>query len=59
MKAEKGTTLLHTLNGTASAIGRTLLFLFEHAQTADGSFVVPEVLRPYCGLDEITPVAAK
>jgi len=59
MKAESGTTLLHTLNGTASAIGRTLLFLFEHAQTADGSFVVPEILRPYCGLDEIKPVATR
>jgi len=59
MKTEKGTTLLHTLNGTASAIGRTLLFLFEHAQTPDGALVVPDVLRPYCGLDEITPTTTK
>jgi len=50
---EKG--LVHTLNGTASAISRTLVFLFEHCQSADGNFVVPEVLRPFCGFDEVFP----
>ena len=51
--AEKG--LLHTLNGTACAISRTLVFMMEHCQTADGTFVVPEVLRPYCGLEVLEP----
>ncbi len=56
-KGEDGTELVHTLNGTACAVGRTLLFLFEHWQQPDGSFVVPEVLRPFCGLDTIAPPA--
>jgi len=45
--------LVHTVNGTACAVGRTLVFLMEHCQQQDGSFVVPEVLRPYCHLDVI------
>ncbi len=56
-KGDDGTELVHTLNGTACAVGRTLLFLFEHWQQPDGSFVVPEVLRPFCGLDTIAPLA--
>ncbi len=52
-KGAEGTELVHTLNGTACAVGRTLVFLMEHCQQADGSFVVPEVLRPYCGMDVI------
>ena len=58
VKDEKGTQPLHTLNGTAVAIGRTLLSIFENHQTADGTISVPEVLRPFCGgLVEITPRA--
>ena len=38
--------LVHTLNGTACAVSRTLVFLFEHYQDADGGFAVPDVLRP-------------
>jgi len=49
------TQLVHTLNGTACAISRTLVFLFEHYQTPDGGFAVPEVLQPYCGFDEVKP----
>lgn len=49
IKSESGTELAHTLNGTACAIGRTLLFIMENHQQADGTVVVPEVLRPYCG----------
>jgi seryl-tRNA synthetase len=49
------TRLVHTLNGTACAVGRTLLFLFEHGQEPDGAFVVPEALRPFCGLEGIKP----
>jgi seryl-tRNA synthetase len=50
-----GNQLVHTLNGTACAVGRTLVFLFEHYQDADGGFTVPEVLRPYTGFDRVEP----
>ena len=56
VKGEKGTRLLHTLNGTACAISRTLVFLFEHYQDADGGFTVPEVLRPFTGFERVEPV---
>ncbi len=46
---------LHTLNGSALAVGRTFVAVLENYQEADGSVVVPEVLRPYLGgLDKIT-----
>ncbi|ANX03012.1 serine--tRNA ligase [Immundisolibacter cernigliae] len=46
--------LLHTLNGSGLAVGRTLVAVLENYQQADGSIVVPEVLRPYLGgLDRI------
>ncbi len=41
--------LLHTLNGSGLAVGRTLLAILENYQQADGSIVVPEVLAPYMG----------
>jgi len=47
--------LVHTLNGTAVAVSRTLLAILENYQQADGSVLVPEVLRPLCGLDRIGP----
>jgi seryl-tRNA synthetase len=53
-----GNQLAHTLNGTACAIGRTLVFLFEHYQDADGGFTVPDVLRPYTGFDRVEPPPA-
>src|SRR5204863_1861705 len=40
---------LHTLNGSGLAVGRTLVAIIENYQQADGSIVVPEVLRPYMG----------
>lgn len=52
VKAEGGNRLVHTLNGTACAISRTLVFLFEHYQE-DGDFVVPDVLRPYTRFDRV------
>jgi seryl-tRNA synthetase len=55
VKAESGNQLAHTLNGTACAVGRTLVFLFEHYQDADGAFTVPDVLRPFTGFDRIAP----
>ncbi len=55
VKSADGNQLAHTLNGTACAVGRTLLFLFEHYQDGDGAFVVPDVLRPYTGFDRVEP----
>jgi len=55
VRADGKTELVHTLNGTACAIGRTLVFLMEHCQSDAGGFVVPEVLRPFCGVDEVLP----
>ncbi|MEO1062647.1 MAG: serine--tRNA ligase [Actinomycetota bacterium] len=50
-----GEGFVHTLNGTACAISRTLVFLFEHYQDSDGGWVVPEVLRPFTGFDRVEP----
>jgi seryl-tRNA synthetase len=47
--------LVHTLNGTAIAVSRTLIALLENYQQADGSVAVPEVLRPLTGFDRIGP----
>jgi seryl-tRNA synthetase len=47
--------LVHTLNGSALAVGRTWLAIVENYQQADGTVVIPEVLRPYMGADRITP----
>jgi seryl-tRNA synthetase len=46
---------VHTLNGSALAVGRTWLAILENYQQADGSVVIPEVLRPYMGTDRILP----
>jgi seryl-tRNA synthetase len=43
------TELVHTLNGSGLAVGRTLVAVLENYQNADGSVTVPEVLRPYMG----------
>jgi seryl-tRNA synthetase len=45
---------VHTLNGSGLAVGRTLIAVLENYQQADGSVVVPEVLRRYLGTDRIT-----
>ncbi len=45
---------VHTLNGSALAVGRTWLAILENYQQADGSVAVPEALRPYMGTDRIT-----
>jgi seryl-tRNA synthetase len=52
-RGETGNQLVHTLNGTACAVGRMLVFLFEHCQDSDGAFVVPAVLRPFTGFDRV------
>jgi seryl-tRNA synthetase len=48
-----GNRLVHTLNGTAVAIGRTLIAIVENNQTGEGTVTVPDVLRPYVGFDSI------
>ncbi|MGO9649205.1 MAG: serine--tRNA ligase [Terriglobales bacterium] len=46
---------VHTLNGSALAIGRTWLAVLENYQQADGTVLIPEVLRPYMGVDRLLP----
>ncbi len=45
--------LVHTLNGSALAVGRTVIAILENYQQADGSVIVPEVLRPFMGCEVI------
>jgi seryl-tRNA synthetase len=49
------TDFVHTLNGSALAVGRTWLAIVENYQQSDGSVLIPEVLRRYMGVDRITP----
>lgn len=49
----KGTRFAYTLNGTAVAVSRALVAILENYQQADGSVIVPEVLRPWMGMDRI------
>jgi seryl-tRNA synthetase len=51
---QKGTHFVHTLNGTAVAASRTILAILENNQQADGSVVVPELLRPIVGKEKIS-----
>ena len=54
----KGTRLVHTLNGSGLAVGRTMAAIMENYQNADGSITVPEVLRPYMrDMEVIKPLA--
>ncbi|AJJ09566.1 serine--tRNA ligase [Yersinia rohdei] len=48
-KVDRKTRLVHTLNGSGLAVGRTLVAVMENYQQADGRIQVPEVLRPYMG----------
>ncbi|MFL5241510.1 MAG: serine--tRNA ligase [Gemmataceae bacterium] len=52
---QKGTRFVHTLNGTAVAVTRALLAILENYQQADGSVIIPEVLRPTVGKEVIRP----
>jgi len=49
----KGTSFVHTLNGSGLAVGRTLIAVMENYQREDGSIEVPKVLRPYMGGQDI------
>jgi len=48
-KGEKQIKFVHTLNGSALAVGRTMVAILENYQQADGSVAVPDVLQPYMG----------
>jgi seryl-tRNA synthetase len=48
------TELVHTLNGSGLAVGRTWVAIVENYQQADGSVLIPEALQPYMGADRIT-----
>lgn len=52
-EGEKSTRFVHTLNGSGVAVGRALVAVMENYQQADGSIVVPDVLRPYMGSIEV------
>ncbi len=54
-EAGKKTEFVHTLNGSGLAIGRTWVAIVENYQQADGSVVIPEILRKYVGAERITP----
>jgi len=54
-KGKKKTRLLHTINGSGLAVGRTVVAILENFQQEDGSVVIPEVLRPYMGGKEVIP----
>ena len=54
--AQGKTEMVHTLNGSGLAVGRTLVAVLENYQQADGSVVVPEALRPFIdGIDRLVP----
>lgn len=53
VKLEGKNVLAHALNGTAFAIGRVIVAILENYQQADGSVIVPDVLRPWVGKDRI------
>lgn len=56
--AQGKTELVHTLNGSALAVGRTLVAVLENYQQADGSVVIPVALRPYmAGVEKLLPAA--
>ena len=48
-KRDKKPELVHTINGSGLAVGRTLVAILENYQNADGSVTVPTALRPYMG----------
>jgi seryl-tRNA synthetase len=57
-EGDKGTTFVHTLNGSGLAVGRTLVAVLETYQQADGSVHIPDALHPYMGgLNRLEPMA--
>jgi seryl-tRNA synthetase len=58
MRADRRPQTLHTLNGTAVAVGRTIVALLENGQRADGSVELPACLAPFGAPGELPPPAA-
>ncbi len=58
-KGKKGTELVHTLNGSGLAVGRTFAAILENYQQADGTILLPEVLQPYMNCSSITKETIK
>jgi seryl-tRNA synthetase len=54
-EGKKKSEFVHTLNGSALAVGRTWVAIVENYQQADGSVLIPEALRPYMGAERLTP----
>ena len=54
-KEGKATTLVHTLNGSGLAVGRTMAALLENGQQPDGSVLLPKALVPYVGRERLQP----
>ncbi|NDD45301.1 MAG: serine--tRNA ligase, partial [Synechococcaceae bacterium WB9_4xB_025] len=54
-KEDKNTRLVHTLNGSGLAIGRTMAALLENGQQSDGSVKLPAALVPYFGREHLQP----
>ena len=52
-KDDETNRIIHTLNGTAVAVGRTILAIMENHQQADGTVLLPEAIRPYVGFDAL------
>jgi seryl-tRNA synthetase len=52
---KKGSELVHTLNGSGLAVGRTWVAIVENYQQKDGSVLIPDALQKYIGTDRITP----
>jgi seryl-tRNA synthetase len=55
VRGESGNYVAHTLNGTACAVGRTILAILENHQQVDGSVRIPDALQAYTGFDVIEP----
>jgi seryl-tRNA synthetase len=57
-RGDKGTSFVHTLNGSGLAVGRTLVAVLENHQIPDGSVTIPQALRPYMGgVELLSPTA--
>ena len=52
---QKNTEFVHTLNGSALAVGRCMIAIMENGQRVDGTIALPEVLHSYMGTDVLVP----
>lgn len=58
-KGRSGTELVHTLNGSGLAVGRTLVAIIENYQQPDGGITIPEALKPYMGGTNMAPPGSR